>query len=251
MKSIGFLLFVLCLLPIGVSAQNANQASDNQVKNGYYHEKAANKTSDAGIYVNGEKDGAWANYNNKGLIRGVVEYKMGVKDGLELEFDRQGYVSKEQRFVDGKLNGEYREYLRGNYILIQANYLNGELEGEYVRYYSDKPSAKMEESFYKNGVKDGKSTFFAQNGRAIAEYSYKDGMFDGVNRTFYDTGAVKTEETYVNDVLQGEYREFFQDGRTVKVRGMYENGQKEGIWYEYDSKGDIISKTKYKNGEAK
>ena len=176
-----YLLLAISLIPLVSFCQNSgsvNQGNDNAV----VREKTANHEENVGRYVNGKKDGIWTNYNDKGMLRAITEYKNGEKNGLYVTFDHQGTLEKEEYYVNGKLDGESKKYLHGNYVNVLAHYKNGELDGEYKQYYTDKPTQLMEESFYVDGVKDGKSTYFGSNGNAVAEYTYTKGLFNGVKR---------------------------------------------------------------------
>ena len=245
-----FLFVTMCVLTLSLAAQGNNVAKVERQKDGFASERVGNEVWE-GNYADGQKQGLWVKYNDKKLVRGIVEYKNGEKHGLELIFDRNGYISADNHYVDGQLHGICKTYLHGTSLLTSISYVNGKYDGLYESYYRDKPSQKLQETFYKYGLKDGKSVYYSPNGKPIAEYSYSADKFNGVNKTFWENGNLKIEEVYENDVPVGEYKEYFDDGMTIKVKGAYKNGLKEGTWLEYNLDGQQVKKMQYSKGNLK
>ncbi|MCK9302596.1 MAG: hypothetical protein PHU62_04750 [Bacteroidales bacterium] len=249
------LLFsITTLLAVVLSAQAAiseKQAVVTETKKDGYVKETVGRNTYAGYYMNGQKTGAWVTYNEKDLLREVVEYKGDIKNGVAITFDAQGELVKEEHFVNGEYDGEVREYLRGNYIVSKSIYTKGILNGPYVRYYTDKPGVIMEESNYKNGEKDGLSKWYTGEGLLLATYSYQKGIFEGTNYEYYPNGNLMNETPYHNDIPTGIYNEYHEDGKTLKLTGKYVNGVKHGDWIETNTNGNVVKKMKYVNGELK
>ncbi len=75
---------------------------------------------------------------------------------------------------------------------------------------------------------------------------------------YYESGALKYkvrtrdyegENGEVEKVRDGLYKEYYEDGKTLKIRGRYRQGIKEGIWKTYNKRGLVIDKEQYLQGE--
>ncbi|MDP7666369.1 MAG: hypothetical protein QGF98_06620 [Candidatus Poseidoniia archaeon] len=66
--------------------------------------------------------------------------------------------------------------------------------GVAVRY--DGNGQKMREGTYKDGVKDGKVTYWWKNGQKKQETTWKDGKKDGLQTRWHDNGKKDYETTY-------------------------------------------------------
>ena len=86
----------------------------------------------------------------------------------------------------------------------------------------------------------------------IAETIYKNGKAEGKSFTLINRNSsdayVKTQH-YKTGLLEGEYSEIAIDG-TVKAKGKYVNGKKEGVWESRRNDGRINPTEVYKNGNV-
>lgn len=126
-----------------------------------------------GIYINGKREGSWVEYYTNGLIKSVTTYVGGLKEGLFAEFSETGQTIRRCLYHLDQREGEYREF---NYSTIKEErfYKAGKLEGAVKIYYPD--GKIMEEGVYLNGLRDGVSRWYDQQGNISIEYEYKDGQ---------------------------------------------------------------------------
>ncbi len=125
-----------------------------------------------GIYVNGLREGSWAELHPNGHVKNITGYANGVKEGQSVEIDNRGQLLERFTYHNGKLEGSYTKYNRSR-IKETKEYKNGLLEGKVEVFYD---TAKvMEESYYKNGKRDGVAKWYDQEGNLSIEYTYVEG----------------------------------------------------------------------------
>ena len=87
--------------------------------------------------------------------------------------------------------------------------------------------------FYKNGMKNGESNIYNDQGFLIFKSFYVDDKKEGWETSYHhkDTDAFKYEGLKIADEV------------------FYKNGKKEGLYTRYDEHGEIIEEENYKNGK--
>jgi len=125
-----------------------------------------------GIYVNGLREGSWAELHPNGHVKNVTGYVNGLKEGQSVEIDNRGQLLERFTYHNDKLEGPYTKYNRSR-IKEVKNYKNGLLEGKVEIFYDN--AKVMEESYYKNGKRDGIAKWYDQEGNVTIEYTYVDG----------------------------------------------------------------------------
>ena len=73
----------------------------------------------------------------------------------------------------------------------------------------------LEVSNYKDGQRNGETTWFDESGNKKMTINYKDGQFDGKQETFYNDGSIKSEATYKNGKQQGKTKTYTQTQKAV------------------------------------
>ena len=88
-----------------------------------------------------------------------------------------------------------------------------------------------------------------------ADVSYVNGRFVNTDGTFfsgmyteYSDGIKVSQLTVNNGLLNGQAFYFFADG-TVKLKGNFKFGKKEGQWIEYNNMGQITTISNYQEGQ--
>jgi antitoxin component YwqK of YwqJK toxin-antitoxin module len=126
-------------------------------------------------------------------------------------------------FTDGYADGKW-EYFKNNTLSESKSYSKGYVNGEVIKYYSDGTTIYTKENM-KNGKVDGKSFAY-----------YGQGDSDAYRKTAY----------YKNGVLDGEYSEEYDNG-TVRVKGKYIDGKKDGVWTKNKPDGSPQPTEEFKN----
>jgi len=68
-----------------------------------------------------------------------------------------------------------------------------------------------------------------RNGTIESKTFYLNGLKEGQSITYDDNGNKVIEENYKNDTLNGFFRQWYPNG-TLKIEGSYSNGLFEGRW---------------------
>ena len=187
-----------------------------------------------------------------------------------------GYTTEyiDAEFAKGIAVGKW-EYYNDNKLAEVMNYAGGLLNGERARYYPDGTTV-MEKTTLKNGKINGTSSAYSQDGKLTFEKGFKEGVDDGPERRFDEnTGDLIAETAYVNGkqegksiqkinrgsstaytitryykngMQDGEYQEVYEDG-TVKEKGRYIDGKKDGLWEAFKQDGSRKGNSEtFKNG---
>lgn len=119
-------------------------------------------------------------------------------------------------------------------------------DGMVKEYYE---SGKLkEETHYKNGKREGISTWYYETGVIKGERNYKEDQLDGIIRWYYDTGSLGTEFNYKNGKLEGLTKLYWENGN-VKADHYYANGKREGLNKQYYNSGELRFIYLFKNGK--
>jgi antitoxin component YwqK of YwqJK toxin-antitoxin module len=125
-----------------------------------------------GYYLNNQRHGTWTEYQTNGIIKSITSYYKGKKEGLCVEMNN-GQMTKRFYYHNGLRHGDYKEFISTS-LKEERNYVNGKIEGV-VRIFYDYNSKLMEEGNYKNGLRDGISKWYDQDGKLAIQYEYKNG----------------------------------------------------------------------------
>jgi antitoxin component YwqK of YwqJK toxin-antitoxin module len=97
-------------------------------------------------------------------------------------------------------------------------------DGVFTEWYPGKKQIKFQGGQDDLGKRDGKWTFYAENGTELSFTLYNHGKKEGFSLVKYPNGR-------------------------IHYRGEYQNDQMIGLWSTYDEKGNLISEKEY--GERK
>ncbi len=97
-----------------------------------------------------------------------------------------------------------------------------------------------------NEALDGLWKFYDENGKLYVSITYKNDVKEGPRTTFRDSISVKIE-SFKENVLHGETSILYPDG-SVNRTIPFEDGKEQGMGYEFDEDGLIITLFTYKSG---
>jgi antitoxin component YwqK of YwqJK toxin-antitoxin module len=109
--------------------------------------------------------------------------------------------------------------------------------------YDESDVIKLE-SIYKNGILDGVTTLFHNDGTPYRKGNYFLGQHDGLWEGWFKNGKKEFEANYSNGKLEGKYIAYHSNG-SIKEQGEYRNDSKINEWIKFDINGREISKTIY------
>lgn len=103
----------------------------------------------------------------------------------------------------------------------------------------------LKEKFeFVNGMLDGKSCSFYEDGNLKWRGTYKDGKMTGKWEFWDDNGNKYCEVYFNNDVYNGSFRSWHANGN-LKEAGHYSNNYKTGKWIAYDETGNVLNELDY------
>ena len=125
-----------------------------------------------GYWLNGKKEGAWADYTEDERVYRLTTYVGGKKEGIYLEFNTDNRLIKRCYYHNDQRHGKYVEYSPMQ-LKEERFYSYGKLEGISRVYF---PNGKlMEEGYYVDGLREGVSKWYDRDGNLTLEYMYHKG----------------------------------------------------------------------------
>lgn len=127
-----------------------------------------------GQVLNGVKTGVWVTYQpGKPYPQKIITYTNGNANGPYFEFNNRGQLELKAYYKNNKLDGYWAQYSFGR-PTHEATYKDGELNGVYREFKAVSGKVQKEIS-YKNGKMDGKYLFYDEEGNISLDYTYKNG----------------------------------------------------------------------------
>lgn len=125
-----------------------------------------------GVIRNGKKDGPWTIFHDNESIKSVSSYVNGNLNGAYLEFNNRGQLEKRVEYLDNQFHGLYGEYKYGR-PLREITYDMGVQNGPFRTWNDSGKITQMGSN--KNGKLDGTLQYFDENQNLIMKYEYKNG----------------------------------------------------------------------------
>ena len=179
-----------------------------------------------GKYLNNQKNGMGKEYYDNNKLKYIGNYLNGIKNGKGKEFNKKGIIIYKGEYLNGKRSGKGKEYDRFTKLKFEGNYLKGQrLKGKEF----DKYGNLIYEGNFLNDKKHGEGKEY-NNGELIFEGEYYDGkVWNGKGK---------------------RVKESFQDNSKIIFDGEFQKGRLwNGIRKDYNSKGELVSKYEYSEGE--
>lgn len=189
-----------------------------------------------GVMKNGKPEGYWKNYYNSGVIKSEGNRKDYELDSLWKFYNEEGKIILEINYKVGKKNG-FRITHQGEEI-TKENFVDDIKQGNtYVLYANGKIRSKTP---FINGLEDGIYREYNEDGDIIQLVTYKKG---------YVTDRSRINRYDLENMPNGKWLWFSDDELVILKEGSYKHGLKHGYFKEYDMDGNLISATKYIDGE--
>ena len=220
----------------------------NPIPNGKYIEYYKNgQVKVQGNNKEGKRDGEFKAFLRNGKSAGSVFYKDGkiikstlvnsMKDNasFSLVTDINYNLNSHEIVTDEFPNGLLKQYFIFN--------KNGLLDGESREYYEEGDIKSI--SPFKNNVADGTFISYYQNGNIKEKHTYKNGNEEGEGIFYYENGKLEEKYFMKNGKLDGEAINYFEDGK-IRNKSIF----KDGVLLEEEIyKDNEIRKNTFKNGE--
>lgn len=246
--------------------------SDGKTRHGAYTETLKGEVIVSGSYMQGQKDGAWLYRGLKGLYEQKGSFKKGKKVGLWTYKKGQDCYGEEYYNANGKQDSSFAYNAENK--LIQSYVYNHSTkqglrfvknnEGEVSRTeYLD--TIKFVSEFYDNGQLFHKkeyrgeklwnaSAVYSKDGDVIQEQNVTNG--EGVLYS-YSIASVKKGNlksfkaaTFSNGEMNGLYLKYNSKGEVI-AKGTMKNNNKVGYWQEYSAKKERLVVKNYNKNKKK
>jgi antitoxin component YwqK of YwqJK toxin-antitoxin module len=137
----------------------------------------------SGNYLDDKEHGTFEAWGYaKGHKQYQGQYENGVKEGQWTYWDENGEVTREENYKRGGKHGTWSTYLVGGQspVLVE-NYVADKKHGASEK-WDPATGNKLHQGQYENGVKEGRWTYWAENGKVTREENYKSDTTGQVTR---------------------------------------------------------------------
>ena len=195
-----------------------------------------------------KRDGEFKAFLRNGKSAGSVFYKDGkiikstlvnsMKDNasFSLTTDINYNLNSNEIITDEFPNGLLKQYFIYN--------KNGLLDGESREYYEEGDIKSI--SHFKNDIPDGVFISYYQNGNIENKYAYVNGQANGECFSYYENGKLEERYFLKNGEIDGEAFAYYPSGK-LEVKDFFKDGKKEGESIFYHENGNIKQKSTFKN----
>lgn len=224
-------MLVVCLLTSALLLR----AQDTVTDNGYtiFRYPSGVKSSE-GYLVNGQPDGWWKSYDEKGRLVSEGNRKNLLLDSI-WTFYTDGKRSMTIHYLEGQKHGEQIQFSPREYTVSQ--WQHDTIVGA-VRTFDTAGWLKKMVPYF-DGKPHGMAKEFDDTGLVVAVTNYYHGVMsrrERINRT--DKFGMK----------QGGWKYFWNNGQ-LRVEGNYLNGKKHGFFKFYDEGGNFLYVEKYEHDQ--
>lgn len=221
------------------------------------------------FYENNEQEGKEINYFKNGRINSIINYKNGVPVDTAKYYNMDGTLD----YIIFVTNLEKESYTEILYYDQRPCYKLYKVKGLYTKFEvldaKGKVTAKREkldkgpqlvkithpagypirEMAFKNGLYDGVSKYFYQDGTVSSEISYKEGSKNGPAKYYFANGKLSSYFTYLDNNLEGLGYNMHPATETVVSAAWYENSNLNGFKVQFSAEGKLDTRTSYLNDE--
>ncbi|CAN5394475.1 toxin-antitoxin system YwqK family antitoxin [soil metagenome] len=235
MKRVSF-IFYFCLIFTGcVFAQTPQQPTNPNGYNKFYYDNG--KLSSEGPMRDGKPDGYWKTYYQTGKIKSEGNRKDFELDSAWKFYSEQGKIAFEYTYRNGKKNGPLKTFDEKGNVVTSEEYVNNMKQGPTENFYA---SGKLQKIIpFVEGKEQGTGYEYDTSGTIITITEYKAGFVKNTERL---------NRRDANGLKQGAWKTFFENGK-VKTEGHFLDDKKNGYFKEYNEFGNLVTITKWENGQ--
>ena len=200
------------------------------------------KNTDKGYY----SDGKLAYILELKLLKG----KTPIPNGKYIEYYKNGQIKVQGNHKEGKRDGEFKAFLRNGKSAGSVLYKDGKIiKSTLVNSMKDNASFSLVTDINYNLNSHEIVTDEFPN-QLLKQYFIfnKNGLLDGESREYYEEGDIKAVSPFKNNVADGLFISYYQNGN-IKDKQNYKNGNEEGEGLFYYENGQLEEKYFMKNGK--
>ena len=200
------------------------------------------KNIDRGYY----SDGKLAYIQELKIIKGQPP----IPNGKYIEYYKNGQIKVQGNNKDGKRDGEFKAFLRNGKSAGSVFYKDGKIiKSTLVNSMKDNASFSLTTDINYNLNSNEIITDEFLNGLLKQYFIYnKNGLLDGESREYYEEGNIKSISHFKNDIPDGVFISYYQNGN-IENKYAYVNGQANGECFSYYENGKLEERYFLKNGE--
>ena len=200
------------------------------------------KNIDRGYY----SDGKLAYIQELKIIKGQPP----IPNGKYIEYYKNGQIKVQGNNKDGKRDGEFKAFLRNGKSAGSVFYKDGKIiKSTLVNSMRDNASFSLVTDINYNLNSNEIITDEFPNGLLKQYFIYnKNGLLDGESREYYEEGDIKSISHFKNDIPDGVFISYYQNGN-IENKYAYVNGQANGECFSYYENGKLEERYFLKNGE--
>ena len=200
------------------------------------------KNIDRGYY----SDGKLAYIQELKIIKGQPP----IPNGKYIEYYKNGQIKVQGNNKDGKRDGEFKAFLRNGKSAGSVFYKDGKIiKSTLVNSMKDSATFSLVTDINYNLNSNEIITDEFPNGLLKQYFIYnKNGLLDGESREYYEEGDIKSISHFKNDIPDGVFISYYQNGN-IENKYAYVNGQANGECFSYYENGKLEERYFLKNGE--
>ncbi|MBA3238701.1 MAG: motility associated factor glycosyltransferase family protein [Parachlamydiaceae bacterium] len=150
-----------------------------------------------------------------------------------------------EEFIPDPVAGVIQLYEPEGILKFESYRKAGKLHGPTRFYRQDK--GILTESWYLNGLQEGKAFIYYLSGALYAVQQYKAGKQDGKQVYFFEDQKVRTVANYSNGLLEGDLFLFHRNG--IKARQLhFSKGKRDGTESFWNEAGFLVIQSSFKEG---
>jgi antitoxin component YwqK of YwqJK toxin-antitoxin module len=120
----------------------------------------------------------------------------------------------------------------------------------FVQSFDSEKGYLSNESYYINGIKNGLSTSYYEDGKESRSEYYLNGQLNGLSEVWHANGRKSSEGSYINGEPDGKQVAWYEDGKLNAIHN-YKNGRLIGWQRSFNEDGTLLYETNLKNGNGK
>ncbi len=144
----------------------------------------------AGKYLNGQKDGLWKYYNERGVLTAEGSFRLGLEDGQWFRYHNTGQLESVGSYVMGEEDGKWGQF-----------YVNGQL---------------VQDESWQMGLLRNVGPYHTIARRYFIARNLQGGY--GERLTYYPTGELRLKASYENGLASGVWEYYYRDGGNIGRR---------------------------------
>lgn len=196
------------------------------------------------IDANGHKQGHWIGKYASGTIRYEGSFSNDKPIGEWKRFHENGKIKAQLHHFPNSDKAS-AELFDINGVRYAKGIYRGTAKDSTWNYYNNTRLVGQEN--YSDGIKNGRSLTFFENGTPATESNWAYGLKNGVSRSFYLSGKKQAETMFQQGKRQGLSQVYYESGQS-QISGQYVNDQSDGAWKFMDENGKVKYELKYNAG---